>query len=233
MKSKTPAPQRSGRRGRPVGIPSDETRARILASARDCYASVGYSRATNARIGQLAGVTPANLYYYFASKADLFVAVGETVSRSVESSHAEAVRGASSLRGKLCSVIESFAGTLERDPRLGQFFVVWSLELDRQPELQSRRMQFRRDSLRFYERLLDDAKVRGELPDDADPEGLAEGVQSILLGLSVLASGSKGHVSTRVSETDPDSPLRLAGRTLSAWLAGTYFGSPRQSIPKP
>lgn len=58
---------------RPKNPPPDR-RQEILDSALRLFAEKGYSAATNADIAREAGVTPAALYYYFPSKADLFKA---------------------------------------------------------------------------------------------------------------------------------------------------------------
>lgn len=224
--------------GRPAGVDSDETYARILAAARDCFGTVGYSRATNALIGQLAGVTAASLYHYHASKAELFVAVGRDTAARIEEAQLLAIRSAPTLREKLASLVEAFVEIVRADPRLAQFLVVWSLELDRQPELVSDRQRVREATLRFYERLTDDAKVRGELPDEADPRALSDGVESILLGLSLMASRELEQEPFSVDEEEESAsaatsprlipPLLGAGNAISAWIMGTYFGPARR-----
>lgn len=60
------------RTGRAPGSPPN--RAAILAAARDHFARRGYDRATIRGIAVDAGVDPALIYHYFASKADLLVA---------------------------------------------------------------------------------------------------------------------------------------------------------------
>jgi AcrR family transcriptional regulator len=56
---------------RPKNPPPDR-RTEILTAALEVFAARGYAAATNAEIARAAGVTPAALYYYFPSKADLF-----------------------------------------------------------------------------------------------------------------------------------------------------------------
>lgn len=59
---------------RPKNPPPDR-RQEILDAALHIFAEKGYSATTNADIARAAGVTPAALYYYFASKEELFRAV--------------------------------------------------------------------------------------------------------------------------------------------------------------
>ncbi len=51
-----------------------DTRADILAAAREAFARLGYARATIRRIAADAGVDPALVHHYFGSKADLYAA---------------------------------------------------------------------------------------------------------------------------------------------------------------
>lgn len=52
-----------------------EVRARILTAALETFAEQGFAGATMPVIAARAGVAPANLYRYFANKAELFRAV--------------------------------------------------------------------------------------------------------------------------------------------------------------
>lgn len=53
----------------------EEVRARILTAALETFAEQGFAGATMPVIAARAGVAPANLYRYFANKAELFRAV--------------------------------------------------------------------------------------------------------------------------------------------------------------
>lgn len=63
------------RRGRRPGAP--DTRAAILAAARDRFARVGFDATSIRAIAGDAGVDPALVHHYFGSKRDLFVAALE------------------------------------------------------------------------------------------------------------------------------------------------------------
>ncbi len=63
------------RAGRRPG--SDDTRGRILASAREAFAERGFDGATVRVIASHAGVDPALVHHYFGSKHRLFVAAME------------------------------------------------------------------------------------------------------------------------------------------------------------
>ncbi|MFM8649774.1 MAG: TetR/AcrR family transcriptional regulator, partial [Actinomycetota bacterium] len=79
--------------GRPPATDSAETRRRILAIARETFAVHGYEVTTNRDIANQAGVTPAALYHYVPSKADLYVAVLEDAQGLVSARFNDAVAG--------------------------------------------------------------------------------------------------------------------------------------------
>lgn len=62
----------SGTRGRRPGSP--DTRAAILASARELFAERGFGGTTIRGVATGAGVDPALVHHYFGTKDDLFVA---------------------------------------------------------------------------------------------------------------------------------------------------------------
>jgi AcrR family transcriptional regulator len=77
--SGAPAPgrprRRGGRTGRRPG--SENTRATILAAAREAFGERGYDAATIRDIAVRAGVDAALVHHYFGSKQQLFIAASE------------------------------------------------------------------------------------------------------------------------------------------------------------
>lgn len=72
---------------------SEDTRERIISSARALFAEKGYDGATTSQIARRAGVAEGTIYRHFASKKDLFMAciepvvdesLGEGLSKMVE-----------------------------------------------------------------------------------------------------------------------------------------------------
>lgn len=64
-----------GRRGRRPGSP--DTRADVLAAARQSFAAKGYAGTSVRAVASAAGVDPALVHHYFGSKDDLFLAALE------------------------------------------------------------------------------------------------------------------------------------------------------------
>ncbi|MDH7490531.1 MAG: TetR/AcrR family transcriptional regulator [Anaerolineae bacterium] len=59
----------------PIQQRAEETRARILNAAADCFAQHGYEAASVAEICERAGVSKGAFYHHFPSKQDLFMAL--------------------------------------------------------------------------------------------------------------------------------------------------------------
>lgn len=70
-----PAAQASPRRGRRPGAP--DTRAAILAAARELFAAQGYAGTSVRSIAAAAGVDASLVHHYFGAKDDLFLAALE------------------------------------------------------------------------------------------------------------------------------------------------------------
>jgi AcrR family transcriptional regulator len=69
------------RRGRPPDRRSEETLARILRAARECFSRAGYAQTSMADIAHAAGVTPRAIYHYADSKPRLFALAAEQTRR--------------------------------------------------------------------------------------------------------------------------------------------------------
>jgi AcrR family transcriptional regulator len=74
MAAVDPVPPRAARK-------SDRTREAILEAARIAFARKGFSGVTIRDITDLAPVTRANFYYYFADKTELFIELGTETYR--------------------------------------------------------------------------------------------------------------------------------------------------------
>lgn len=65
-------------RGRPKGDKRERTRATLLAAAREVVREKGYGRTTLEEVAARAGMTTGAIYGNFKSRAELFIALGET-----------------------------------------------------------------------------------------------------------------------------------------------------------
>ncbi|MBE3591170.1 MAG: TetR/AcrR family transcriptional regulator [Firmicutes bacterium] len=100
------------------------TRERILAAAAAVFAAEGYSRATMDGIAQRAGLSKGALYFHFASKEELFLALMDHMAELLWASVGEAlgsVRGASA---RIAAALRAALEVFERHPELTRVTVV-------------------------------------------------------------------------------------------------------------
>jgi AcrR family transcriptional regulator len=71
---------------------AQETRATLLAAARETFAASGFADANIADVVARAGASVGSLYHHFGGKADLYLALFEDFQRRQEARAADAVR---------------------------------------------------------------------------------------------------------------------------------------------
>jgi len=177
-------------RGRPAGAISEETRARILASACRCFARSGYSHTSNRDIAREAGVTTGALYHYFDSKAELFAAVHRWVQAVLIEVYqrAFAERGSEGCVEQLVGGLEAALALTAAEPELTHFAATAALEIERHPELAPVTASVRDDARLLFERLLREAERRGELAPGVEVGAVVDLLVSTLFGLAWLRS---------------------------------------------
>ena len=118
----------------PQSSPADSVEARILEIARAHVRKFGAARATVVGVAQEAGMTHANVYRYFPSKATLFEEVTASWLRPIEARLREAADGAApaydKLERMLMALHRAYRQKLENDPALFDLLIE-ALEEDR------------------------------------------------------------------------------------------------------
>src|SRR3990170_401955 len=150
-------------------------RSQILDAAWACFARKGYHQATMHDICQESGLSPGAVYRYFESKEAILVAINE---RSQEMGRA-LVEEARSLAGGPLNTLEVIGQTMLsyfNDPMVE---TTTRINIEIWPEI-IRNEQLRasvREELTFWHRavtqLLSEAKGRGQLKAEVDPDSLA------------------------------------------------------------
>ncbi len=174
----------TGADGRTLSARGVETRQRLLQSAEDVFADLGYHDASIVKITEAAGVGQGTFYLYFASKKEIFDELVRDLNTRVRHAMKEASsRGATRVEQELLGFGAYFRFTAEH-PALYRII--------RQAEFVSPEM------LRYhYEKLsegyvegLRDAIARGELG-DIDPEVSAWALMAAgeLLGMRYIFWG--------------------------------------------
>jgi AcrR family transcriptional regulator len=127
--------KRAPRIGRPPGATSDATRARILRAARDCFARTGYAGTTNKDIADLAAITAAAIYQYFASKTALYLATVHAAESELVPEFEQAIAGEKSTRAAFRALLSASARLHARDPSLAAFLSSLPVEMRREPSV--------------------------------------------------------------------------------------------------
>lgn len=189
------------RRGRRPGAP--DTRAAILAAARELFAGKGFAGTSVRSIAAAAGVDAALVHHYFGTKDDLFVAALELPVDP---------------RERLAEVIaQGPDGAGERMLRV--FLSVWD-----DPELQLPLIGLARSVLEpSGQRLLSE----GFIPAVLQPVGVALGLERPDVRMPLVASQVIGLILVRyvlavepVASMSPDDVVAIYGPTIQRYLTG-------------
>lgn len=174
----------SRRLGRPPDTAPLETYDRILAAARRVFASDGYAATTNRAIAAAAGITSGAIYHYFASKAELYVAVYEEVQAIVYGEFEKAIAPHERLVARFDAVLARSVELNRADPSIAGFVVGVAVEARRHDEIMVLVSQRRSVNTAFIRRLVDDAVAGGELGPDMSPRALEDLLNAIVSGLT-------------------------------------------------
>jgi AcrR family transcriptional regulator len=150
------------------------TRDGIVEAAKRCFAQFGYRGTSNKKIAAEAGVTTALIYYYFTSKAELFSAVFEQITRERYRRIRRNLRGEPTLVEEIGALVDDLIGLWEHDPSFVRLFTMLPVELRHNPELADALESQHRQLSEVWGSLLAEAEERGQLPHGADAEALAE-----------------------------------------------------------
>lgn len=198
---------------RPLGRPKDgvsaETRARLLAVARDEFARSGFDGTTNKAIADRTGITTGAIYHYYVSKAELYIAVYDEVQRIVFCAFEVAIAPHRSLIARFSAALDA-AVTLDReDPSITSFVMGVGGEARRNPELRALLAPLRTANGAVMHRLVRDAVDRGELAPHVDPRALEDLLNAVLAGLARFSNNTR----------DPERHARAVD-VLKQFLAG-------------
>ena len=104
------------RRGRPPDRRSEETLARILRAARECFSRAGYGPTSLADIADAAGVTPRAMYHYVDSKPRLFALAAEHAYQRFVDEIVGRVFAHEDTSGRLHAYVDVFRVLFQEDP---------------------------------------------------------------------------------------------------------------------
>lgn len=177
------------RRGRPPASDAAATRERILVSAREIFAEVGFEATTFHAVATRAGLTRPAVNNYFASKSLLYGEVMCQVSNGVlEGIHLAAA--APTLREQIARFVEVALVSRGDDPSVAGFVVQAALEARRRPGLAGGESDAVALIEQFVRNAVSAADRRGELAPGVDPEVLADTLVGVVWGMAFQISSN-------------------------------------------
>ena len=172
---------------------ADQRSSAILQSVRSAFAEKGFDGASMQDLARAAGMSAANFYRYFPSKAELYVEVLARVSQR-EIDMLDAIAGGTEPASRrLQMAITTFVTRAMRTRRLAYALFVEPCE----GEIDQARLQFRQSVSRQFLRIVKDGQRAGQFRSDAEPE----------LAATIIVGGMMEAL------TGPLSPLSVDGET--------------------
>lgn len=164
-----------------------DTRSRLLAAAERVFAAKGYTGATLDEVAAAAGLTKGAVYWHFASKADLYMALVEERSRRQIAEAAQMVQSLAAspdLEAGLAKVLANQLAACRADPSWPRLYLEF-LSQSRDPGVQERLKRNARLWLEAVRDMIRDFQRQGRVG-DADPLVLAALLQALLNGLVLM-----------------------------------------------
>lgn len=177
--------------GRPVGSNREDSLARILPAARKLFAKRGYAKTTFKEIGRAVGLTPAALYAYFPSKAELYKAACDHAQTILLDDYILAMEEGGTLREQLSKMFKAGALAHDQDSSITGLLGTIALEVSRHPELAELMLEQQNATFELVTAAFADAQQRGEINDTASPETQAMAVMGAATGVALFQYGLK------------------------------------------
>ncbi len=162
----------------------DSKRTAMMQAAVQVFAEKGYHAATVRDIVGAADVAIGTFYFYFPDKETLFVYLYEETADFLLQTIQQAVAGKQTLPQQVKAGVQAYINLAVYEPAVVNLLLVGGIGAV--PSLAEKRLEFRRQLTRLWQRLLDAA-----VADDAIPaqdtrhsaEFIAGGCDEIILGL--------------------------------------------------
>jgi AcrR family transcriptional regulator len=174
--------------GRPVDSDSTDTRDRIVRCAQEVFAAEGFEGTTNKDIAARAGISSAALYHYFPSKADMYVAVCESIARVFVDVFDDAKKSSDVLERRLTSLFEIVGSLGASSPSIVGFITGISAVVKRHPEVSQGTEAFGSEFRRMTLDLISTSTHADDILHGASPAAFADLTGSILAGLGRMSA---------------------------------------------
>jgi len=161
------------------------TRGRILAAASQVFAEHGYDGATLDMVAADAGVTKGAVYWHFASKGELFLALLERDVQWMSKAIPEVLKRVSEIEDPIerwTKVLESEFEICTENPDWPRLFLEFS-HSSRNPEVRERLRELYDKTLEIIGDAVRQAQESGHLWPELDPDAVGILFRSLLNGL--------------------------------------------------
>lgn len=178
---------RGGRQfGRPKGGDGALTRSRLLHSAREVFSATGYDRATMGEIARVAGVTRSAISNYYPTKLDLHRAAFLSIEEDVADNILGVLPGVEA--GAAARISAFFRHAIEtngEDLTLVRFWVTSTLDAVHHAELRAQSDRLFATVREYFEDVLVQGALRGEIDDAVEPVAAARLLMDVLWGVAM------------------------------------------------
>ena len=166
---------------------AEQTRSEILGAAARVFSENGIERTTLEGIAKVAGVTRGAIYWHFKNKLEIFDELYEQLHKpfldliveELEKDHPEPLQQLE----ELCIKVFLDLDKDEEKCRLLRFFLFKCSYSGELAEYLDRHNQKQLEKQKIFIRYFEKAKIKGKLPQDADPLLLTLAVSAYLKGL--------------------------------------------------
>ena len=180
---------RAGRRpGRPADTDSSDTRERIVVCARERFATEGFEGTTNKRIADDAGVSSTALYHYFPSKADMYVAVCESIVTELDAAVRRASAQESMLERRLVELFAAIGSLGAHSPSIVGFIAGIAAVVRKHPEVSRGTDALGARFRHMVVELIVTAEERDRLLHGASAEAFADVVIAVLASMGRMSA---------------------------------------------
>lgn len=186
--------------GRPADTDSTDTRDRIVECACARFAAEGFEGTTNKEIAATAGVSSAALYHYFPSKADLYVAVCESISATFVGVFDRARASAPGLEARMVALFKEVSVLGANSPAIVGFITGISAVVRKHPEVASGTDAFGMRFRSMIIELIETSEESDGILQGATVSSFADLTASVLAGLGRMSA--RGDQARHVAAAD-------------------------------